>query len=990
MPSARAAALALAMLACSLAGCADDDDAFPPAGTPTPVATVPPTPTSSGIAPTFTATAAPSDSPTPPPSPTAPPTGTPTATAPPTATASAQPTATASATRTATATATHTRTPLPTLTPSATPTAIATPADDALLDVLVFTRTLGFRHLSIADAQRMLNALTPEDGIRATITEDPAVFADDFLDRFEVVAFVNTTGDVLDPDQQAAMERFVRSGRGFVGVHAAADTEYAWPWYGRLVGAYFKSHPLLPLRAEITTEDPHHPSTAHLEPKFFFTDEYYNFDRNPRRDNAILLTVDESYFNLPNTDGGPSMGADHPIAWYKEFDGGRSFYTNLGHNPATWSDPAFREHLLAGIRWAAGPPSWRRSVVTTAAQNPMSLAVAADGRVFYIERAGAVRVWQPATGRVDDILALDVSLGGESGLLGIALDPDFATNGFLYLYYSLPDADPLPETSPVGVNVLARFTVAADGSIDPASRVVVLEVPSDRTNHEAGGLAFGPDGTLFLSTGDNTNPFDSSGSAPIDERPGREIYNAQRTSANPFDLRGKILRILPDGSIPAGNLFPPDGSSGRPEVFAMGSRNPFRVAVDPDTGRVFWGDVGPDALGDGSRGPRGYDEINLADGPGNYGWPYCIGFNLGYADYDFATGRPGPRFSCDGFVPALMAYDYSTVAYLALGSAFDDEGSIGGSFSRGFTGRTAIAGAVYPRGAAVGPAGLPTPLHGTLLMTEWTRDILAAVTVDAAGTLQSVRRLLPWERFRRPIDVEVGPDGALYVLEFGTGLSGDSGDAQLSRIEHAADGDLPPVAAAAVAPDRGPTPLTVTLSAAGSRGTRGGGPVVAWEWDIDGDGTVDSTAPEVEHTFAAAGVFVPTLVVVDASGRRSLPATVEVLAGNTPPVATITSPADRTTFRRGDEIRLEGFVVDAEEGEIACADLRWDVRLGHNAHSHPTAELQGCTPSFRAGLGGHEPGNEVFYVVELRYSDRGAPGAVSLTGRAQIRLDPLE
>jgi hypothetical protein len=107
-------------------------------------------------------------------------------------------------------------------------------------------------------------------------------------------------------------------------------------------------------------------------------------------------------------------------------------------------------------------------------------------------------------------------------------------------------------------------------------------------------------------------------------------------------------------------------------------------------------------------------------------------------------------------------------------------------------------------------------------------------------------------------------------------------------------------------------------------------------------------------------------------------------------VATISSPADRTTFRRGDEIRLEGFVVDEEDGTIPCDDLRWDVRLGHNSHSHPTAELQGCTPTFRAGLGGHDPGNEVYYVVELRYSDRGAPGAASLTGRAQIRLDPVE
>lgn len=867
-----------------------------------------------------------------------------------------------------------------------TPTPLSTPADDAAIDILVFTRTLGFRHLSIGDAQTFFHALPAEEGIRASVTEDPTVFNDDFLARFEVIVFVNTTGDVLEEAQQAAVERFVRSGKGYVGVHSAADTEYQWPWYGRLVGAYFRSHPLLPVTVDVTTEDDTHPATEHLEPKFSFTDEIYNFDRNPRRDNSILLTVDETGFIYPNTDRGPSMGADHPIAWYKEFEGGRSFYTNLGHQQGTWALPAFQKHLLAGIRWAAEPVSYSRIVLTGNARNPLAVAAAPDGRVFYIERTGEVRVWHPTTGRVDDAIVLDVSLEGENGLLGIALDPDFTANGYVYLYFAEPDADPLPDTSPRGFNSLSRFTMDAGGHLDPASRVELLRVPSDRGNHEGGALAIGRDGTLFLSVGDNTNPFDSNGSAPLDERPGREIYNAQRTAASPFDLRGKILRIQRDGSIPPGNLFPPDGSLGRPEVFAMGVRNPFRTAVDPATGRLFWGDVGPDAVGDSNRGPRGYDEINYADVPGNYGWPYCIGKNRPYFDFDFATNRPGERFSCEGMVPALLAYDYLTISQLALGNAVDPELSVDPSTGVPFTGRTAIAGVFNRRPSGDAPFALPARFTNVLLMTDWTRDILAGVEISESGELGRVTRLLPWEKFHRPIDLDIGPDGALYVLEFGSGYTGDSADAQLTRIEYSASGDLSPVAVAHAEPERGALPLTVTLSATGSRGAGSSGPVVEYEWDLDGDGVVDSHEPTVEHTYETSGTHTATLVVVTAGGRRSLPATVEIFAGNAPPQVRIAEPTEGTILTKGVPVTFVAEVQDPEDGEIDCQEVRWDIRLGHNSHSHPSSLLKGCSITFTPNLGEHGTQSNLFYVVELSYTDKGAPGATSLTSRASLKL----
>jgi glucose/arabinose dehydrogenase len=899
-------------------------------------------------------------------------------------------TSTARDTPSATATITRTLTSVPTATstrtPTATPTPLATPADEDAIDVLVFSRTLGFRHLSIGDAQRFFATLPAESGIRASITEDPTYFNDEFLARFEVIVFVNTTGDVLDTEQQGAMERFIRSGRGYVGVHSAADTEYGWPWYGRLVGAYFKSHPLLPVRVEVTTEDATHPSSSGLAAQFTFTDEIYNFDRNPRRDNAILLTVDEAGFVFPNTDGGPSMGQDHPIAWYKEIEGGRSFYTNLGHQQQTWHEPIFQQHLLAGIRWAAQPVAYSRITLTRKARNPLALSVAPDGRVFYIERTGEVRLWNPDNGRVNDALVLPVSLQGENGLLGIALDPQFGTNGHVYLYYSEPDTGTPPPGSR-GTNVLARFTFH-DERLDPSSRVELLRVPSDRTNHEGGDLEFGPDGNLFLSTGDNTIPFDANGFTPIDERPGRDLYNAQRTAANPYDLRGKILRIRPDGSIPSGNLFPADGSEGRPEVYVMGVRNPFRMAADPRTGRLYWGDVGPDAVMDSRRGPRGYDEINVADTPGRYGWPYCIGFNRPYSAFDFATGEIGPRFSCDGFRAPLIAYDYTNTTYLALGNALDAEIELEpGRPPLPFTGRTAIAGVFHVRDP-LARFGLAAPFADVLLMTEWTRDIIAAVAINDDGSLREVRRLLPWERFRRPIDLDVGPDGALYVLEYGSGYSGDNADAQVTRIEHSASGDLSPVAVASAAPETGVAPLAVTFSASGSRAPRQAGAIVSYEWDFDGDGVVDSHEPSPQHTFESNGVFSATLVVVAGSGARSLPAVVELALGNHPPRAQILSPPDGAPIAPGSQVTLVGAVTDEEDGEIDCQRLTWDIRLGHNAHSHPLTILNGCEVAFTATPSGHDDVRGVFYAVELSYTDKGAPGGLPpLTARAAIRLE---
>ena len=227
--------------------------------------------------------------------------------------------------------------------PSAAPQRASAPR------VLVFTKTAGFRHASIPIAIRAVRELGPRNGFSVDATEDAAEFSVANLKRYAAVIFLSTTGDVLDLGQQAAFERFIRSGGGFVGVHSAADTEYTWPWYGGLVGAHFRSHPQIQ-SGVIDVKDARHPSTVGLPRRWRRTDEWYNFARNPRPAVRVLATIDEASYSP----GDGAMGADHPIAWSHEYQGGRAWYTAGGHTDESYSEPLFLKHLLGGIRYAAG------------------------------------------------------------------------------------------------------------------------------------------------------------------------------------------------------------------------------------------------------------------------------------------------------------------------------------------------------------------------------------------------------------------------------------------------------------------------------------------------------------------------------------------------------------------------------------------------------------------------------------------------------------
>ena len=220
-------------------------------------------------------------------------------------------------------------------------------AVDAPYDVLVFSKTAGFRHDAIPAGIQAIRELGAANAFTVTATEDAAAFSTANLAQYEAVVFLNTTGDVLTNTQQAAFETYVRAGGGYVGVHAAADTEYGWPFYGNLVGAYFASHPAIQ-QANVKVENRAHAATADLPQTWTRTDEWYNYQTNVRSSARVLATLDESSYS------GGGMGADHPHAWCKAYEGGRSFYTGGGHTQQSYAEPGFRAHLLGGIRYAAG------------------------------------------------------------------------------------------------------------------------------------------------------------------------------------------------------------------------------------------------------------------------------------------------------------------------------------------------------------------------------------------------------------------------------------------------------------------------------------------------------------------------------------------------------------------------------------------------------------------------------------------------------------
>lgn len=584
--------------------------------------------------------------------------------------------------------------------------------------------------------------------------------------------------------------------------------------------------------------------------------------------------------------------------------------------------------LIGVISPRAEPPAYRYRIEVLAGDmpQPMELELAPDGRVFFNEIGGRLRIYKPDTQRVVEAGAIPVFTPQENGFLGFALDPNFSENQWIYLYYSA--------TNHAGQH-LSRFTMDGDRLI-PESERVILKFGEQRQQccHHAGTVEFAPDGCLLVSTGDNTHPGgDSKGYAPIDERPGREPWDAQKSSANTHDLRGKILRIRlkQEGGyeIPDGNLFPKDGSQGRPEIYVMGCRNPWRMSVDERTGIVYWGEVGPDAHNDGDRGSRGYDEINQARRAGNFGWPYFVGNNYRYADYDFATDKVGAIYDPARPVnsspnntgakilpPAQPAFIYWPYAespeFPMLGSG----------------GRTACAGPVFHyRDSFAGTDGFPQEFDNCLLFWDWQRPFLKWARLDKDSNLLGIESFtdavalvndknakdLPADStafvIRRPVDAQFASDGTLYLLDYGN-TWGANADSKLLRISYVR-GNLPPVAKAAASPAVGREPLDVKLDAAGSKDHEG--EEIRYEWTLrPGDKVIAKTA-SAKVTLNEPGNYIAELKVIDAGGLRST-ANVPIVVGNSRPEVRFEEPRDGDFFTPGKAVAFKIRIDDREDG----------------------------------------------------------------------------
>ncbi|WNI24919.1 PQQ-dependent sugar dehydrogenase [Streptomyces sp. ITFR-16] len=625
----------------------------------------------------------------------------------------------------------------------------------------------------------------------------------------------------------------------------------------------------------------------------------------------------------------------------------------------------------------------------------MSLAVLPDRSVVHTARDGTVRLTD-ASGATRTAGKLNVYTHDEEGLQGVAADPDFADNRYLYLYYS-PVLDTPPGDAPTtgteadfapwkGHLNLSRFTLKADGTLDTASEKVVLEVPNDRGQccHVGGDIDFDAAGNLYLTTGDDTNPFESQGYAPIDERTDRNPqFDAQRSSGNTNDLRGKLLRIKPtaDGgyTVPAGNLFAPGTERTRPEIYAMGFRNPFRMSVDKPTGTVYIGDYGPDAgATDPGRGPSGQVEFDRVTGPGNFGWPYCTGTNTAsetYNEYTFPSGPSGAKYDCgagpanNSFrntgLPALPAVQPAWIRYAGDAGSPPEFG--GGSESP-------MAGPVYHYDADLDSAvKFPASLDGRFFATEYGRKWIKPVEVKADGSPGAIESF-PWTG-TQVMDSAFGPDGALYVLDYGTGAN----DQALYRIEYLAGSNRSPVAKAAADRTSGPLPLDVAFSAAGSEDPEGG--TLDYAWDFGDGATSAEAAPQ--HTYTTAGTYRPTLTVTDPEGLTAT-ASLVVTAGNTAPTVTLTTPADGRLFSFGDSVPFAVTVTDPEDGAVDCSKVKVTYLLGHDSHRHQITSKNGCTGTIDVPVDGeHDSAANIYGVFDAEYTDAGG-----LTGHGDSVLQP--
>ncbi len=699
-------------------------------------------------------------------------------------------------------------------------------------------------------------------------------------------------------------------------------------------------------QAVVDILDRQHPATKELPLNVTRSDRWYNWDPSPVGTVHTVAQVEERFYNP----GPGANGAFHPVSWCRDYEGGRSFYTGMGHTEGSYSEDAFRKHLNGALKWTAGlvrgdcqaTIASNYKIERLTAQNqagqldqigePHGLTVAPDGSIFYVGKAacpsgpivswddpnvglgcGTIHRYDPASKTTKLLTTLQVMgnrgsgselVKNEEGLLGIVPDPNFAANGWIYVYWMPHES--IDRVKRIGYRTISRLTYdKTANTIDQATRKDIMSWPVQIHSccHAGGGMAFDAKGNLYVGSGDNNSSEGSSGYSGnnwTQEFAGISFQDARRTAGNTNDLAGKIIRIHPEAdgtyTIPEGNLFPPGNPKARPEIYVMGVRNIARLAIDPVHQWLTAGWVGPDASSPNPElGPAKYETGTIITSAGNQGWPYCMGNRQPYRDrsntdatvltgwYDCnAPKNNSPRntgltdlppirdnmiwYSPDGGGPVFpLRSDGSGIpTYNAADAVYTEPYVRGG-------GQAIMSGPTYHRELVNANSGVAWPSYWNdkwFIGDESSPNNRIAVTVDANKVPQqappafaeTLSRIIPSgngdNRMQSWMDAKFGADGALYMLDYGGGFFSLHPNQKLIRVAYTGGPATPAPAANSVAVQN--KPLTIAFN-----GSKSGG--VSYRWDF-GDGT-SSTEQNPRHVYAKPGTYTAKLTVTYADGE---------------------------------------------------------------------------------------------------------------------------
>ena len=613
------------------------------------------------------------------------------------------------------------------------------------------------------------------------------------------------------------------------------------------------------------------------------------------------------------------------------------------------------------------PTSFQKVELLTGLKNSVNIEFAPDGRIFIVDRYGELLIYKPNTQLTVLAATMAVFHDMEDGLLSIAFDPEFTSNNFIYIHYSHPS---------LAKNRVSRFKMEGD-YLNISSEIVLLEWTSDRNGyyHAAGDLDFDSKGNLYVAIGDNT---DHSAYATLNELDPNK--SSEKTSSNTNDFRGKILRIKPEAngtySIPAGNLFP-NGTGGRPEIYVMGARNPFKIFVDKaNTDWLFWAEVGPDANVESKLGPEGMDEINLVKSAGNYGWPYFSGKNKPYLNT-----YTEPNFYYDINAPVnLSKWNTGAVGLPPAQSSWME-------FFHGCY----LVGPIYNYNQSINnPKKLPSDFNQSLFYYDFNTSKIWVVKMDINGTIVSNQQfganIISGSGF---IDLKIGPDGQLYILEYGAGCCPQNvGSGKLVRVDFTGiDSNKAPEVTLTADVTSGALPLIVNFSSEGTVDPEGG--PLTYQWDFQSNGSVDSEAKNPSFTYTERGTFDALLRVIDSQGTISSKS-IKIYAGNHPATFQFVKPADGGMMSWEDHIDYNVIVSDNEDGStangtISCSKLNFVPSFGHLNHSHDGITINNCQGTFYLNPTGHNAQGEdnIYYIFKVNYTDNDG-----LTSFNQVKVYP--